>query len=122
MPTNVGGVYLDTTKLQKITNDIKPNASRVVRIYGNNVTSTAIRLAPVDTGNLINTIAAESKMIDDLTYRVQDGTAYGRRIELGFHDTDALGRIYHQAAHPFLVPALEQWRNKFVKAFGEIFK
>ena len=113
MPTNVGGVYLDTTKLQKITNDIKPNASRVVRIYGNNVTSTAIRLAPVDTGNLINTIAAESKMIDDLTYRVQDGTEYGIFQELG---------TSRMAAHPFLVPALEQWRDKFVKAFGEIFK
>lgn len=109
----VGDVIIDTTVLEKITAEIQPNAAKIVNQYGNMITSTAITLAPVDTGNLINTISAKSKMIEPLTFRVQDGTEYGIFQELGTHK---------MAAHPFLVPALEKWRQKFLDAFGAIFK
>lgn len=31
---------------------------------------------------------------------------YGRRVELGFHGADSLGRVYDQAGHPALEPAV----------------
>ena len=31
---------------------------------------------------------------------------YSRRLELGFSGTDAIGRAYHQAPHPYLAPGL----------------
>lgn len=36
------------------------------------------------------------------------GTAYARRLELGFFGTDSLGRRYAQAPRPYLRPALVQ--------------
>lgn len=35
------------------------------------------------------------------------GTPYERRIELGFHGADALGRLYDQPPYPYLRPGLE---------------
>jgi Bacteriophage HK97-gp10, putative tail-component len=44
------------------------------------------------------------------TARIAPTTSYGRRVELGFHGTDRLGRHYDQAARPFLRPALDELR------------
>ncbi len=33
---------------------------------------------------------------------------YERRIELGFHGADSLGRVYNQPAYPYMAPALEE--------------
>lgn len=33
---------------------------------------------------------------------------YARRIEYGFNDTDSLGRVYNQAAQPYLRPAVDE--------------
>ena len=35
-------------------------------------------------------------------------TVYGRRIELGFHGADSLGRNYNQSGMPFLKPGLDR--------------
>jgi len=110
---NVGNVHIDTTVLDRLTIELQPKAEKIVKQYGNMITVTAVTLAPVDTGNLINTITANSKMIAPLTFRVQDGTEYGIFQELG---------TYKMAAHPFMVPALEKWRQKFLDAFGDFFK
>ena len=109
----VGGVTIDTAKLDKITAEMKPGASKIVRLYGNLVVASAVKRAPVDTGALINSITANSALVEPLTYRVQDGVNYGIFQELG---------TSKMAARPFLVPALEEWRDKFLKAFSELFK
>lgn len=125
MATNVGGVVLDTSVLDKITKELEPKASRIVRQYGIAIAGDAVKRAPVDTGNLINTILANSKLISNLVFRVQDGTEYGIFVELG-HITALRTGNYNVrrfvAAKPFLVPAVEAWRNKFIAAFSELFK
>ena len=113
MAVNVGSVKIDTAKLDKMAAEAKPKASQIVRSYGGMITSEAVKRAPVDTGALINSITANSKLVEPLTYRIQDGVEYGIFQELGT-------RI--MAAHPFLFPALEVYRQKFLNAFSELFK
>ncbi len=112
-PVSVGNVHIDTRALDKLTDELKPRASAIVKKYGNIITVSAVKRAPVDTGNLINTITANSKLIEPLTFRVQDGTEYGIFQELGTHK---------MSAHPFLRPAVEEWRERFLSAFSELFK
>lgn len=107
------GVQLDTTVLDKITAEIKPKASKIIETYGQAMTGQAAKNAPVDTGALKNSITANSKMIETLTFRIQDGVEYGVYQEFG---------TSKMAAHPWLIPAVESFRKKFLAAFGELFK
>lgn len=109
----IESIHLDTSVLEKITNEIRPRASRVIENYGNMITSSAIKFAPVDTGALINSISAESKMTGELTFTLRDGVEYGIFQELGTRK---------MAAHPFVIPAIEMWREKFLAAFAKIFE
>ena len=43
--------------------------------------------------------------------------AYGRRIELGYHGTDSLGRTYDQRAFPYLGPAFKKNQPLFPALF-----
>lgn len=113
MAQSIGGIVLDTSVLDRMTKELEPKASKIVRQYGIAISSDAVKRAPVDTGNLINTIMANSELISPLTFRVQDGTEYGVFQELG---------TSKMAANPFLLPALEAWRAKFTAAFSELFK
>ena len=113
-PAFVGEViYLDTALLDKITTEMRPKASAIVNKYGLAITSEAARRAPVDTSALRNSILSESHMEGDMTFVVSDGVEYGVWQEFG------TGRM---AAQPFLVPAVESWRDKFLNAFSELFK
>jgi len=112
-PVGVASIVIDTSVLNKITAEIKPRASAIVSKYGEHIMFSAVKRAPVDTGNLIDTITANSKLIEPLTFRVQDGTEYGIFQELGTHK---------MAARPFLRPAVEEWRERFLSAFSELFK
>lgn len=113
MAENVGNIVIDTSVLDKITVQMRPKAAGIVNRYGLAIATDAVKRAPVDTGALINSIMSESKMIDEMTYRVQDGVTYGVFQELG---------TSKMAARPFLKPALEAWRSKFLAAFAELFK
>ena len=106
------GVFLDTSILDKIGQDADRKASEVVEKYGFTIAGEAAIQAPVDTGALRNSIPAESKMVDTLTFRVQDGVEYGVYQELG---------TSRMAALPFITPAIEKWRDKFLDAFFELF-
>lgn len=57
------------------------------------------------------------------TAEVYGGTdvPYGRRLELGFEDTDAIGRSFHQKARPFLRPAFDTKINEAVEAMRRAF-
>jgi len=56
--------------------------------------------------------------------KIGTNLAYARRIEYGFIGTDSRGRRYHQAARPFLRPALDAKRDavsrEVAKALGEL--
>lgn len=40
--------------------------------------------------------------------KVGPTTVYARRIELGFKDTDSIGRTYNQSPKPYVKPAFER--------------
>lgn len=113
MATSVGGITLDTAVLDRITEELKPGAARIVEKYGMAITGEAASNAPVDTGALKNSITSESHMTGEMTFTVKDGVSYGVFQELGTHK---------MAAHPFLVPAVESWSDRFISAFKELFK
>jgi HK97 gp10 family phage protein len=92
---------------------LRPKASKIVNTYGLAITGETAQNAPVDTGALKASIVSESHMEGDLTFIVQDGVTYGVFQELG---------TSKMAAQPFLVPAVEHWTDKFLNAFGELFK
>ena len=106
-------VKLDTTVLDKMTANIRPKASQVVNKYGQIIAGSAAERAPLDTGALRNSLLSESKLRKQLLFILQDGVEYGIFQELGTHK---------MAAHPFVVPAMEDWRDRFGKAFGELFR
>ena len=47
---------------------------------------------------------------------------YGRRIELGYSDTDSKGRTYNQPPHPYLRPAYEENKNKVEQEVIDVFE
>lgn len=118
MTTQVGSVKIDTRVLDKITAEMQPKASRIINKYGLAITGEAAKNAPLDTGALRSSITAESMMTGDLSFTVQDGVEYGIFQELGH--TAVNGN--NVAARPFLLPAVEAWRQKFLDAFAELFK
>lgn len=120
-PSFLGAVvYLDTKVLDKITAEMRPKASAIVNKYGLAIASEAARRAPVATmessgyvgGALRNSILSESHMEGDMTFVVSDGVSYGVWQEFG---------TSRMAAQPFLTPAVESWREKFLAAFAELF-
>lgn len=122
MSRKIGDVTVDTEVLERFLRELKPKAAAIVEHYGNNIALQWAQDVPYVTGDLSNSIRKESGMTEELLYTVSDGVPYGRRIELGFHGRDRLGRLYNQAAQPALVPAVESWREKFMKAFDGMFK
>lgn len=44
----------------------------------------------------------------DVQVYVGTNLDYGRRIEYGFNQADSLGRVYNQAAQPYLRPAIDE--------------
>ena len=113
MPVNVGGVVIDTEVLDKITEEMRPNAAEVVNTYGLLMATDAAKGAPVDTSALRNSILSESAMSGELTFILQDGVEYGVFQEFG---------TSRMAANPFMTPAVEKWSDKFLKAFEGLFK
>lgn len=125
MTTQVGSVKLDTALLDKITAEMRPKARDIVNTYGIAIAGEAAKNAPLDTGALRNSILSESTMTGDLSFTVQDGVEYGAAVELGHvkrtraGTQDVAGFV---AARPFMLPAVEKWRDKFLTAFEGLFK
>jgi len=45
---------------------------------------------------------------------------YARRLEYGFVNPDALGRVYHQPARPYLRPAMEENREAVMEEIRKV--
>lgn len=56
------------------------------------------------------------------TAEVGTNAPQGRRLELGFHGTDALGRSYQQRPYPHFGPALDEIGPRFARALAEAVK
>ncbi len=110
--TQVASIRLDTKRLDEIAAKLGVNTDGAVKAVAFQVEGIAKTLAPVDTGALRNSIHTEK--MEEGTYMVADGVEYGIYQELGTHK---------MAAHPFLVPALEQVAKQFGGIVSrEIFK
>jgi HK97 gp10 family phage protein len=117
-------VYLDTSVLDKITEELKPRAKKIVNTYGLLMTGDAAKSAPVGTpestgipgyvgGTLRSSVTSESQMTGDMQFTVSDGVDYGLWVEMG---------TSRMAARPFMLPAVEKWRQQFLDAFSGLFK
>ena len=97
--------YKDNSK--EVSEDIKAALLRGLETCGLVAEGYAKKLAPVDTGNLRNSITHE---VDD-----GDPAAYiGTNVE--YAPYDCLGTI-HMKAQPFLKPAVADHSNVFRKIF-----
>lgn len=77
------------------------------------VVSAASANAPVLTGTLRRSIRAEVVGRDVL---VGTELPYARRIEYGFNGADSRGRVYHQAARPYLRKAMDERKAEVADA------
>ena len=81
------------------------------------VEGQAVSLAPVDTGNLKNSITHQVKGEEA---RVGSNIVYAARLEFGFMGTDSMGRRYNQPAQPYLRPALDKNKSNIEKILGDV--
>jgi HK97 gp10 family phage protein len=93
----VAKIILDTKRLDELAAKLGTNTDGALKAIAFQVEGIAKTLAPVDTGALRNSL--ETEKIQEGLYQVHDGVEYGIYQELG---------TYKMAAHPFLIPAVEQ--------------
>jgi hypothetical protein len=77
------------------------------------VENAAKEKCPYITGTLRRSIHTEGRQESGTNVYALVGTdvVYARRIEYGFAGRDSLGRLYDQAAQPYLRPALDEKRD-----------
>lgn len=76
------------------------------------VEAAAKQRTPVQGGTLRRSYETEpGGSLGDVYARVGPTMVYARRVELGFHGADSLGRVYDQQPRPYLKPAIEQVRD-----------
>lgn len=92
-----------------IRREMNRNAGRIVREAAFDIEAEAKTRAPVDTGNLKNSIQATR--VNDLHWRVVVGAEYGVYIEFGTR---------FMAAQPFLVPAWRDVLPNFIAAMTKV--
>ena len=75
---------------------------------------------PAHAGTLRDSIGHSGVIhtTDGPTVVIGSGEPYARRIELGFHGADSLGRNYEQEAQPFIEPVLDQLLDELTKEVG----
>ena len=108
---NVGGITLDTRRLDEIARSLDMNTDQVLRSLAFQVEAEAKKRAPVDTGALKSSIMTNRK--GKGWYWVQDGVEYGIYQELGTHK---------MRAQPFMVPAVEAVLRFLADRFKGLFK
>lgn len=99
--------------LAGIAQSLRPRAAEEVERAARNIERDAKARVPVDTGTLRRSIHVEAP--SQLSRVVGPNTPYARRIEYGFNGADARGRVYHQPGRPYLIPAAEAERPRFVE-------
>lgn len=106
---NFGRVRLDMTELEELIKTMPGKARKIVNATGKIIEGRAKVRAPVDTGALRNSI--ESDMVAEFTAWVGPSVEYAIYQEFG---------TYKMAAHPFLVPAVEETAAEFETALAKV--
>lgn len=103
-------VRIDTRRLHALRGALDGRAQQLIDKAAFDVEEGAKERAPVLTGFLKNSIATEIHPLKDI---VKVGAEYGIFQEMGTRS---------MRAHPFLIPALEAVRPKFVAAWKQLIK
>lgn len=87
---------------------VQAGALKAAADAGHLVEAATKARAPVRSGTLRRSVRSwvSREDLGEAAYSVAPTTVYARRIELGFHGPDSLGRVYHQGPHPYLKPAV----------------
>ena len=103
-------IIVDTAGLDNIMASLPGKTTELLQRGALGVESTAIQLAPVDTGALRNSIGTEQQ--SPFMFWVMDGVNYGVYQELG---------TYKMRAQPFMTPAVESHRDEIIASFAGLF-
>jgi len=121
-------IEVRSNKLPGMGERMLSEVAQVVAAAALNCQSLAKVLAPPrpggnkTSGNLKRSIGAEPENAEKTVWVVGTNVEYAARIEFGFNDTDSLGRRYHQAPQPYLTPAAEQIRPRFIADLERVVK
>lgn len=102
-------------RLPKIGAAARPMVDTAVAKAAMDTEALAKTLAPVDTGNLVNSIASDK--VRPLTWRVTANADYALYVEVGAYNVRAKKQM---AAQPYLDPALRQSFSSLTKALRSI--
>lgn len=102
---------LNKARLQEIIAKTPRAVAGAVAATAFDVQSDAAQAAPVDTGALRNSIAAQAQ--SPFVWWVVVGVLYGKFVEFGTSRT---------RAQPFLTPAVEHHRATFVERIRSLFR
>jgi len=114
----VQGLKNLTEKLTKYNLITKKKVKDHVLITGLNIQTTAKKNAPVDKGGLRGSIRTLWKKPNGLGMEVGTTIVYGTYIEFGTPE----GTGPHGGPKPYLNPAAEQERPKYIKELKKILK
>lgn len=103
--------------LQRASRAVEDAVADALRIAAMEAANDARRRAPVKTGTLRRSIQVMEHGPQEVFIGSQ--VPYAARIEFGFAGRDSLGRVYSQAAQPYLRPALEATRGAMRRVFEE---
>lgn len=111
----------DTSQLRKFAADLRTESGRVtargalvMRKTTQGIIRDAKTLAPVDTGNLRNSISATvtgDGRTNRMTTEIGPTASYGIFLELG---------TSRMAAQPYLFPAADRWEPVFAQAMAQV--
>ncbi len=135
MAKTIGGkiasVIVDTSGLTRIAGQIDKRAADVIAKNANDIMGEAVIRVPVDTGNLKNTIYTEISN-GGATAQIGASAEYAVYVEFGTGQRGAASPINRpegieyspgwmgMTAKPYLIPALEKFRQQFLDAWKEL--
>lgn len=111
-------IEIRSNRIPQLTAQLRRRVGEEVAAAAVECQSNAKVLVPKDTGTLARSLHAEKESA--LAWVVGTNLEYAARIEFGFMDADALGRVYHQSAQPYLTPAAETARQRFIDALNRV--
>lgn len=112
-------IVIRYNKLPRLQGALRQEAKEAVQDAALDCANLAKEKAPFRTGTLRRSIHAEQGD-SDLTWVAGTDVPYARRLEYGFVGRDRRGRHYNQAARPYMTPAAEAVRPRFMKRMGNI--
>ena len=112
----------------EISNDAKVRVKKVTGTLersihvGGHVSESSPGFTPHDEAGDYSDIGGEKIESNNASVLIGTNLKYAKRIEFGFMGADKLGRVYHQAAQPYLRPAYDTKKDKAYKVMGEALK